>query len=60
MGILTEYDKYTPVCDGCLDELLTQYAFQDAVDAMKAARWKFKKENGEWLNYCDECKEDYR
>jgi hypothetical protein len=58
MGILREYNKYTPVCDMCLDELLTEQSFQDAVDAMKEAKWKFKKVNGEWQNTCTDCQKE--
>ncbi len=46
---------YTPTCDGCGDELVTEYDFYDAVDAKKAAGWKSVRINGEWEDYCPEC-----
>ena len=31
---------FTPVCDGCGDELADEYDFYDAVDAKKLAGWR--------------------
>lgn len=50
------YGKRIPVCDYCMENLPPEDDFDDAVQAMKAAGWKTKKdEDGEWVNICTDC-----
>ena len=53
---------YIPTCDGCGAELEPEYDFDDAVDAKRAAGWKSKNIDGEWVDLCPGCqmKEDLR
>lgn len=50
---------FTPICDGCGDELADEYDFYDAVEAKKLAGWRSKKVYGEWQDYCPECQEKH-
>ena len=49
------HDYHTPVCDACGTELEAYDDFHDAVNGKKAAGWRSKNENGEWLDYCADC-----
>jgi len=51
------YGKQVPTCDGCGDTLPPQETFQDALDAIKEEGWASDPVNGEFENYCKECKE---
>lgn len=49
---------YVPTCDGCGDELLEEYSFQDAIAAMKAKRWRIIPPSGavkDWYHLCPAC-----
>ena len=48
---------FTPTCDLCGAELEDEYDFYDAVDAKKLAGWRSKKIDGEWQDFCPECRE---
>lgn len=50
---------FTPVCDGCGDELTYEYDFYDAVEAKKLAGWRSKKIGDEWQDFCPECQERF-
>ena len=59
MSIVQEWEgrtpTYTPTCDVCGKQLVTQYVFMDAVNAKKNAKWKSKKIDDMWFDICDEC-----
>lgn len=48
---------FTPICDGCGEELEDEYDFYDAVNAKKLAGWRSKKIGGDWQDFCPECQE---
>jgi hypothetical protein len=51
-------DTYTPVCDGCGEELAPEWDFMDAVNAVKAAGWRTMRPEGvhtNWEHYCPTC-----
>ena len=51
-----DYNLYILVCDICGEEK-TFDSFEEAVEAKKKEGWKSKKESGQWLDICPECKE---
>lgn len=46
---------YIPTCDLCGTELWPEFDWDDAVEAKKAAGWKSKKIDGEWMDICPDC-----
>jgi len=48
---------FTPVCDTCGDALEDEWDFDDAVAAKKAAGWRSRKIDGEWIDICPYCQE---
>jgi DNA repair exonuclease SbcCD ATPase subunit len=57
MSIVQSKNKYTATCDVCGTELKEEHDFYDAVDAKKKAGWKSQKIDGEWCDFCTDCKE---
>lgn len=48
---------YIATCDNCGAELRPRYLFLDAVQEKKDAGWYSRTdENGNWKDYCTECK----
>lgn len=47
--------KYIPMCDVCNDTLDAEEDWQDAKDAMEAARWTRMLIDGVWMDVCTEC-----
>ena len=58
MGIDKSGNTYTPYCDICGDCLRAEDSYNDACDAMRDEGWQRTKVNGEWVNYCAECREE--
>ena len=55
MSIECIYGVHVPTCDICNETLPGEQDYYEAVDAMKAAGWKNRMSDGEWLNLCCEC-----
>jgi len=55
MSIEKSGGTFTPTCDGCGEELDTEFEFSDAVAAKKSADWRSVKDGGEWYDYCPDC-----
>lgn len=50
-----EYGKYNLECDICGRYIPKFDTFQDALDYAQDMGWTKKKENGEWINICEDC-----
>lgn len=46
---------FTPTCDLCGEQLWTEYSWDDAIEAKKAAGWKSKCIDGSWMDICTDC-----
>ena len=51
-----DYNLHILVCDICGEEK-TFDSFEEAVEAKKKDGWQSKREKGQWLDVCPECKE---
>lgn len=62
MSIVQEWEGrqkvYILTCDVCGEQLSPQYTFIEAVKMRKAAGWKRKKYGTEYVDLCEECKEE--
>lgn len=56
--ISKEYGKYTLECDCCGRYHSNFDTFADALDYAKDMGWEKKKENGEWINICEDCQNE--
>lgn len=57
MSIERYRNMYIPICDDCGQELMPEYNFQDAVDAMEEAGWSYNYSTKE--NHCEACRRDW-
>jgi len=53
MSIWSSGGFYTPMCDGCNEELEPEFEWADAKNAMECEGWVYR--NGE--NFCKKCQE---
>lgn len=53
---------FVPLCDRCGDMLPPEFDFDDAIEAIRAAGWRTRKDplTGDWMHYCPECAREMR
>ena len=45
------------VCDSCdKEESFTDVYWQEMIDELKSLGWKIKKQKGDWLHFCEDCR----
>jgi len=49
---------FTPVCDSCFETLPSESEHDLAVQSLRDSGWQTKSVNGDWENYCTDCRED--
>ena len=60
MSVEYHFGFYTVVCAGCGARTPGEMTFRDAAQSKKLHRWKSRKIEGEWMDFCPECLEKER